>query len=544
MRRFSRLVILPLLILVSCIRNDIPYPVVELEILGVTGEGFTCASSDIDTKNRIVTLHLEETTDISCVKISEITITEGGRASVPVSGEFDLRAEQTIVLSLYQDYVWTLRAEQTIERIFSVESQIGTAEFNTDQHTATAYVPLGTDLNNIRIKQLKLGPEGITQMDPDPETLTQFETYRTVDISYHSFQERWKLFVIPTDIKVEFTQTDVWSRLIWLYAQGLSGTELGFRYRKQGTGQWIDVPSDQTEISGGAFSACLTGLDPETTYEVVAFSGEDLSPIRELTTEPEQQLPNCNFEEWCEENKIVYPGLTKDGAFWGTGNPGAAIANSTLTNKTTETRPGSQGQYAASLESKLAGVAGVGKLAAGNLFTGRFVGIRGTNGIVGFGRPFSLRPTALHGWVKYNCGSITDIGTLQPSGVNIQKGDPDNGIIYIALGTWTPEEYGVCEKEDGNPLLGTQEVPICVDTRDKNTFFNPNSPAVIAYGELVMKESTDGWQEFTIELKYNATNLVPTHIVVVCSASRYGDYYIGSRESRMWVDDFELLYDK
>ena len=93
-------------------------------------------------------------------------------------------------------------------------------------------------------------------------------------------------------------------------------------------------------------------------------------------------------------------------------------------------------------------------------------------------------------------------------------------------------------------MLGTDEVPICVDTRDKNTFFNPNSPAVIAYGELVLDKTVADWQQFTIKLKYNETNLVPTHLVLVISASRYGDYYIGSRDSKMWVDDFELVYDE
>ena len=103
---------------------------------------------------------------------------------------------------------------------------------------------------------------------------------------------------------------------------------------------------------------------------------------------------------------------------------------------------------------------------------------------------------------------------------------------------------GIREKEDGDPLVGTDEIPICIDTRDKNTFFNPNSPAVVAYGELVFSQSTEGWQEFTIKLEYNATNIVPTHLVLVCSASRYGDYFTGSRDSKMWVDDFELIYDE
>ena len=545
MERFRRLLLmLPVLAAVSCIRNDIPYPVVVLEILGVAGEGFTCEASDIDTKNNIVTLHLAETTDISRVLIDSIALTEGATASIPLSGEFDLRADLPVVLSLYQDYEWTLRAEQTITRVFTVEGQIGAAEFDTDLRTARVNVPEGTDLNDIRVTELKLGPEGITTMTPAPEELTSFETYRTVDIRYHDFEERWILYVVPTDIKVELTGADAWTRLVWLYAQGRPGTALGFRYRVQGAGEWSEVPAEKVETEGGTFRACLSGLEPLTTYEVVAYSDEELSAVETVTTGAEVPLVNGGFEEWCTEGGIVYPGLSKEGIFWDTGNTGAAIAGATLTDKTSDVRPGSDGQYAAKLESKLAGIAGVGRLAAGNLFVGRYVATRGTNGIVGFGRPFAVRPTALKGWVKYQCGEITDVGTTQPPGVTLSKGDPDNGIIYFALGTWTKEEYGVCEKEEGDKLVGTDEVPICVDTRDRNTFFSPDSPAVVAYGELVLDRSVTEWQEFTIKLDYRATDIVPTHIVLVCSASRYGDYYTGSRNSILWVDDFELVYDE
>lgn len=540
-RRF--IILLTLLASASCIRNDIPYPVVTLEILGVEGEGFVCGPEDIDAKSCVVTLHLDETTDISRVKISAITITEGGKSSIPLSGEFDMRGDIQAVLSLYQDYEWTIRAEQHIERIFLVEGQIGEAEFDEELRTARVSVPMGTDLQHIVIQQLKLGPEGITTMMPAPEELTSFETYRTVDIRYHDFEERWQLYVVPTDIKAELIRADAWTRLIWLYGQGLPDTELGFRYRVAGSEEWTDVPRERVEITGGTFKACLAGLAPDTEYEILAYSGEDESVVTRVTTQSEIALMNGGFEDWCALDGIVYPGPDKDGAWWGTGNPGAAIAATTLTDKTDDVRPGSQGKYAARLESKLAAIAGVGRLAAGNLFVGRYMGTRGTNGIVGFGRPFGVRPTALRGWVKYQCGAITDVGITQPPGVTVSKGDPDCGIIYFALGTWTPEEYGVCEKEEGNKQVGTDEVPICIDTRDKNTFFNPNTPAVVAYGEMTFDKSVEEWQEFTIKLNYNSTDVTPTHIVLVCSASRYGDYYTGSRDSKMWVDDFELIYD-
>ena len=196
----SRILLALSLLLTACIKNDIPYPVVELEVLGVSGKGFTCAESDIDRKNRIVTLHLDETTDISRVQIDSISITSGGKASVPLSGEFDLRGNLPITLSLYQDYDWTLHAEQQIERIFTVKNQIGSATFDVAAKTATAYVPSGTDMNNIQITELKLGPKEITTMTPSPEELTVFETYRQVYIQYHDFKETWRLYVIPTDI--------------------------------------------------------------------------------------------------------------------------------------------------------------------------------------------------------------------------------------------------------------------------------------------------------------------------------------------------------
>ena len=363
MNKIRRLLLyVPMLALASCIQNDIPYPVVAIDILEVKGEGFTCTASDIDAKLRTVTLHLDEATDISRVPITEIVITEGGSASVPLSGEFDLRSDLPVTLSLYQDYEWTLKAEQQIERIFTVESQIGAAEFDEEKHTATVHVPTGTDMQHITIKELKLGPAGITTMTPDPSQLTSFETYRTIDIRYHDFEERWSLYVVPTDVTAEFKQVDAWTHLIWLYGEGRSGTDLGFRYRKQGDTPWITVPGDKVEVSGGAFKTCLTGLEPETAYELVAYSGEDESPVETVTTEPETPLTNGGFEEWCTEKDIVYPGPTRDAAYWGTGNTGAAVANTTLTNKVTDTRPGSTGQYAAQLESKLAGIAGIGKL--------------------------------------------------------------------------------------------------------------------------------------------------------------------------------------
>ncbi len=526
----------------SCIENNIPYPVVELEIVSIQGEGFTVAPTAIDRGERTVLLSLNEQTDIRRVQISSVTFNnEETQTDIPLAGGvFDLRTPLEVTLSLYQEYCWTLYAEQQIERSFTVNGQVGATEWDLKNHIARVYVPEGTDLNQITVTSLKLGPSEITSMSPSAEALTSFESVRYVDICYHGdIEERWYLYVIPTEVTVELTAADAWSRVIWLKAMGQSGNTMGFRYRSAGTEEWMEAPD--VKIDGGTFTARLQ-VEPESSYDVQAYCGEDLSLIRTVTTEGEAQLPNAGLESWCTIKDIIYPYAADEEPFWGTGNVGASVAGAVLTDKSTDVQPESSGSYSARLESLFANVAGIGKFAAGNLYTGTYVKNVGTNGIITFGRPFTLRPTALRLWMKYNCGPIDKIKGA-PAGTSLQEGDPDVGSIYVALGTWTKEEYGVTTEKDGPHTYGTDSSPICIDTRNESTFFDPKSKDVVGYGELLMDYSTPEWTQVTIPIDYVVTDVRPTHIIVVCTGSRYGDYFTGSTQSLMYVDDIELLYD-
>ena len=535
----------------ACIRNDIPYPVVELAITSVSGEGFTCSSSDIDASKRLAVIHLEETTDIGNVVISEVGMTEGASSDVAFPGTFDLRSDLHLTLELYQEYDWTISAEQEITRIFRVEGQIGEAVIDADKHEVRAEVPMGMDLSDIRILEIKLGPEGITSMDVEAGDVLSFETPQTVRVTYHDVVEDWVITIETTDVLASLTSVVPGTRVMWLSGTGVPDTEIGFRYRKEGESGWTDVDDGDVIVTGGMAEAFVGGLEPGTDYQVQLYSGENFSEILGMKTGIEAGLPNSDFEEWATLDvgtlkNVVCPYLSQDAAFWGTGNPGAAILGKVLTDKTEDIRPGSDGKYAVRMESMFAGVLGIGKFAAGNIFTGSYLKTVGMSGLVGFGRPFTERPVALHGWMKYTRGLIDQTGSssMQPEGSAISAGDPDSGIIYIALGDWTPEEFGV--SYDGE-TVGTQEMPICVDTRDAKTFFDKNSDAVIAYGELILDETVPDWTEFTISLDYagyDRLDVRPTHIVVICTSSRFGDYFIGSTGSRMWVDDLELLYDK
>lgn len=532
MRRLGNIVLMlvGVLCLNGCIKNTIPYPVEKLEILSYEGEGF---KATIDPVNREVVLTLEEQTNITAVKVTRVELTEGATASSQLMGVFNMSSPIEVTLSLYQDYVWTIRAEQPIERYFTVVGQVGQSVIDKESRTVTAYVGESADLANMTVTSLKLGPHDVTTMSPSIEELTDFRSVRYVYLQYPALGdqlERWQLYVLPTDVKVQLTQADAWATIAWLYGAAEEGSNVGFRYRKSGEQAWIDAPP--AVVSGGTFTVKVEGLTPQTSYDFVAYSNEDLSPVETLTTEATTSLVNGGFENWCVNNNIVYPYADNEEPYWSTGNVGASIVNTTLTEGVTDVRPGSDGELSARLSSKFASALGVGKFAAGNLFIGSYVKNDGTHGIVNFGRKFNLHPTALKGWLKYNCGDVDRI-TSQPPGGNIQMGDKDCGMIFIALGDWDAATFG-----------GTDESPVEIATRRiDETFFDPDNEAVIAYGEMPLPESVADWTEFEIELQYRATNRVPTHIIIVCSASRYGDYFTGSTQSVLWLDDFELKFE-
>ena len=172
------------------------------------------------------------------------------------------------------------------------------------------------------------------------------------------------------------------------------------------------------------------------------------------------------------------------------------------------------------------------KFAAGNVFSGEYAKTLGTSGgVIHLGRPFTLRPRKLFVWLKYKSGIIQK-KTLDdyPEDDVVKVGDNDRGIVWVALGDWDFKEYG-----------GTADCPVEVNTTKKETFFDSKGPNVIAYGKFVTDHDM-GWTKIEIPLEYVSTSRRPTHIIVSCAASMLGDYFTGSPDSIMWIDDIRLEY--
>lgn len=298
-----------------------------------------------------------------------------------------------------------------------------------------------------------------------------------------------------------------------------------FRYRKSGDPQWMEA---EVEINGTSFLAQLTGLSPVTTYEYQVAEGESVYAIYTFTTEG-AQLPNNSFERWSGSTPLLVHAADED-RFWDTGNQGAATVggNVTVYDETIF----ASGNRSIKMQSQFVGVGIFGKFAAGNVFAGKYLKTDGMDGVLGFGREFSDRPVKMRGYIKYNCGIVDYASSTEYH--ELTKGDPDQGSVYIAVGDWEGEEYN------------GETFPYIIKTKEsERQLFDADVEGTIAYGEKTLYESTtgEGMIPFEIELDYRTWDRKPTAIVIVASASKYGDYFTGSSESCMWLDDLGLVYE-
>ena len=297
---------------------------------------------------------------------------------------------------------------------------------------------------------------------------------------------------------------------------------LKFEYRVQGTTQWSEVPGERVENN---VTASVNGLEPNTTYEYRLVDGSTPSSIVEkFTTEAALQLENAGFENWSGTSPLLMYGEGQQ-MWWDSGNHGSATMKKNVTTNDTEVKH--SGKYSAKLASQFVGIGPIGKFAAGNAFVGKYVRTDGTDGVLGWGRPFNSRPKALHGYIRYVSATVGYECEF------IKKGQPDKGQIFVALGDWAGETDG-------------ETWPVIVRTKDKHLFDqSQNNPGTIAFGEQTWHESTEGtgMVEFTIPLNYWKTDRKPQTLILVCTASKYGDYFAGAAGSTMWLDDLEFIYE-
>lgn len=331
-----------------------------------------------------------------------------------------------------------------------------------------------------------------------------------------------------------------------------AGKKVQFGYSSDGGATWSYI--DAVNDSEGTWKADVTGLAPSTEYTYAfVLDGVHVGDTMSFTTEAAPNLPNASFEYVSKVSgqsyyKFYDPDCgVEEGSFmfWGSGNgegsegvSGSADMGITITAIDTADKIHGNQSVVAQTSSM------VGMLAAGNLFTGQFAGLVGTSGgKVNFGRPWTSRPSAMRIWCKYSTGKFNIVNN---NNLGVTKDDYDRAQIKVAIGTWDYKKYG-----------GTKDSPVHINTTDESTFVDYyTDPNTIANGDVVIYNdgyminngekvtaATTGWIEYVIPLDYRKFNAYPTHIVVSCAASQYGDYFTGYDKTKLWIDAVELIYE-
>lgn len=300
--------------------------------------------------------------------------------------------------------------------------------------------------------------------------------------------------------------------------KSLDPTCMKFEYSSDGT-TWNSTPA--TATSDTYFKATLNGLTPSTTYRyrMSYAKGSDnyVSGESTFTTESMNKIPNLSFDDWVKNGKHIYANASMDDMFWDSGNEGANTLGENNPTKWEES------DVVKGKAARLSSMTTAGQFAAGSLFTGDFgsASLSPLGAKLDFGRPFNERPSQLTGYFKYSAGSITHSKlSYAPKGV------PDSCSVYIALTDW--------------------DAPFAVNTGE-NQFVDFNADYIIAYGELdknLVSPTTamESYQPFTIDILYRDLKRKPKYVLIVCSSSKYGDYFTGSTSSVLLLDEFDLIY--
>ncbi len=561
-----------LVVLAACEVSDvIPYPTVygqitEFEVEGqCNADGGSSYSTAIDKENRRVTIYVTDTVNLARLRVTKLTASgisynpDVDYKDTPVvlpdsaacedysrfpkygitkptpsqNTVVDFRDSVNFIVRTYQDYKWIVDVKQVIKNEIELENQVGNPVIDTEQRNIVVNVSRNQDLRKVKVKKFQIGGEHAT-VNPNPlktETFDFLNLNRFIVLTGWGEIQVWNVIVSHSDAAVEASAT-AFTRNTSMTISGNkpNGSTPSVMYRRSDESLWHAAPQSAMTLTATTYTVTIKGLQPGTKYLYKVEAGSSSVSEQETTTLVNQQLPNSSFDEWSTDasnNKLVCPWALGGTQYWDTGNRGATTVGNSNSVFTDDTSTGSG--KAAFLESKYIVI----KFAAGSIFTGKYLKTEGTNGVLGFGRPFKGFPTRMTFDYKYNCATIDRIGDNNYSHL---KGKPDIGQVYIAL--WHIEEGQEAEYQG-------EKYPLIIRTKPgaDQSLFSKDDPRVIAYAQMSQDKTVSDWTSETLTLEYKNTTQAPTHILVVASSSKYGDFFVGGVGSALTIDNTQLHYD-
>ena len=532
------LVVISLVMAVSCIKNDMSYPRIVAEITAFAVEGQK--SVEINASDRTVSVILEEMADITALNLVDFAYTAEAEILDSLPPVLDLSSPLTVSFRTYQDYVWTISATQPIERFIEVENQIGEASFDLKSRMAYVYVPEDQILSSIVLKDIKLEPEGSYVLSTTgtvingsvEESYTQdlvlpmtldCTLIRYFDVEYKKDTVRWALKVLPKQVDLEISSVNAWCNSADVKAVSKTGESPIIEYKAASASSWTQA--EGLEILGRNVSVTLSRQKADTQYSVRIIDGEHVREETAFKTESAAQLHNMNFDEWYSDDPSSakaawFPNRNLNESYiWDSANKGtASLGYVPTTPERNDLAVKGEGKAAARLETMQVNILGIKKLAAGNIYTGKFGKVAGVGAELEWGVPFSSRPESLKGFYKYVPKSID----MAEGPYADMIGKTDMCQIQVFLTDWSE--------------------PFVINTSEGRFVDVEKDPGIIAHAKMETDKATDGYESFELKLEYRDLTRTPKYVVISACASRLGDYFTGAVGSVLYVDEFEFVY--
>lgn len=517
-------ILLALISLASCIKNDLDYPRIVAEITELEVEGQK--SVIIDTDNRTVVIDLLEETDERQLRVISFACSDEVTNSADMPETLDLSTPFKLRLKTYQDYEWTISAKKDIERYVRCDNQSAKPVINAENKTILLYVSEEQKLTHINFTSIKLGPIGSKIVSTTGYSEGGIKTQpcefpmvldcvieRSFDVEYRGETSTWSLNAIQVSAQMAIKSVEPWARKAVIEASFAGAGTPVIEYKKIEDANW-QTCSD-IDIDGSNIIAQLSGLSSNTEYEARVSVDGNLSSSSTFQTEEELQLANSNFDQWYLDGKIWNPFSAAElNPIWDTANKAVANwKNSISVPEDNFIAVAGEGKKAAKLESTYAVV----KFASASMFCGNYVKLNGLGAELSWGVPFESKPTALHGYYCYK----PQIVNYADKDHQDMMGNTDIGQIQVILTDW----------DEPFRVISTTQQFVDVD----------KDPHIIAYANLLIDEENEGYVEFTLPLEYRQVRK-PKYIVVCMASSRYGDFFTGGVGSTLYVDEFELEY--
>lgn len=542
MRLFKNILSISLVaaLAVACFPNDMSLPRILAQFTKLEVEG--ALETTIDPATRTVSLVVNEEVELGALAVNLVELNEKAsfkNGSFPTT--LDLTSPMEVMLTMYQDYWWTIKATQPVERYVYCANQIGEAEFDVQNRVAKVYVSQSQRLDRLEVLDMKLERVGSVVTNTTAVELVNTQTgetsevtrncefpmvlncdvKRTFNVAFQGQDIPWTLYAVPVEVAAEVKGIDArcyYAEVIAAFGGGDNAVPV-FEYKKVDALEWSVIPEENIVVDGININAMIYGLEMATDYLVRIIANDEVLPEVAFRTGVDTQLYNSSFDEWWQDDKVWYPyAKGTSPSVWDSANPGAAKFIGSSTYPTDDVvATGTPGGKAAEMVSRNAAVA----FAAGNLYVGKFGRVQGIGAILDWGTEFTEKPLALKGYYKYTPMTITH--AKEPYLDLIGKAT-DKCQIQIFLTDW--------------------DAPFTVNTTAGVFVDFENDKHIIAYGKLESDETVTDYREFQIDLEYRDKTRTPKYIVISCCASYLGDYFTGGEGSKLVVDEFELVYDQ